>query len=72
MDREQLVGVGSVAHRLGMSASSVRTYERLGLLPPALRVDVAGRRVWRLSDIENARPIIDERRKARGAATIAA
>lgn len=36
---EALLRIGELAERAGVSADSVRHYERLGLLPPAARTD---------------------------------
>ena len=60
---DRLVGIGAIATRLGLSPSYVRKLERQGALPPALRVDVVGRRVWRARDIEEAAARLAERRR---------
>ena len=51
MAHEVLVSIGGVARRLGVSVSTVRNYERAGVLVPAMRVEGSDRRVWRESDL---------------------
>ena len=67
MAHEVLVSIGGVARRLGVSVSTVRNYERAGVLVPAMRVEGSDRRVWRESDLSGItrratqiRPVRDE------------
>ncbi len=39
----QLMGIGEIARRAGVAASTIRYYERIGLLPPSKRVNTKRR-----------------------------
>ena len=52
-EHEVLLEVGGVARRLGVSASTVRNLERSGAIPASARLESSGRRVWRLTDLED-------------------
>ena len=46
-----LISIGGVAKRLNISPSTVRLWERRGLIPPATRLEGSDRRVWRAGDL---------------------
>lgn len=48
---EELLSVGGLAARLGRSPSTVKFWERTGVIPASLRVSGDNRRVWRSSDV---------------------
>lgn len=48
---EVLVSTGGAARRLGGSLTTVRNYERTGVLVPAMRLEGSDRRVWREADL---------------------
>ena len=56
--------VTSAAHQIGVSAGTLREYERVGLISPAR--DSAGRRIFTAADVERARAIAKTRSEARG------
>ncbi len=60
---EQFLGIGALAQELGVSPSGVRRWEKIGLIPPAARG--AGRRVYRIGDVEAIRKQVEEQRAAR-------
>lgn len=39
----QMFGIGELAHKAGMATSTIRYYERIGLLPPSKRVNTKRR-----------------------------
>ena len=51
MAHEVLVSTGGVARRLGVSPSTVRNYERAGLIPESMTLEGSGRKAWRESDL---------------------
>jgi len=57
---EQLFGTGEIATRFGLSISTAKRFDRLGVFPTARRV--AGRRAWSADQLD----VIEERLKARG------
>ncbi len=59
---EQFLGIGALAQELGVSPSGVRRWEKIGLIPPAVRG--AGRRVYRASDVEAIRERVEAQRAA--------
>ncbi len=61
----RFVSVGAVAEALGLCPQSVRNLERRGALPRADRLDPGGRRVWRLTEIEEALARVRTERAAR-------
>ncbi|MDP9358317.1 MAG: MerR family DNA-binding transcriptional regulator [Chloroflexota bacterium] len=58
---EQFLGIGALSQELGVSPSGVRRWERIGLIPPADRVAGSGRRLYRLSDVQEIRKRVEER-----------
>ncbi len=60
---EQFLGIGALAQELGVSPSGVRRWEKIGLIPPAARG--AGRRVYRIGDVEAIRKQVQARRTTR-------
>lgn len=55
--------IGSAARAAGLSPTSLRLYERLGLLAPAR--DSAGRRVYVAADVQLARAVAAQRAQGR-------
>ena len=49
---DELLSVGGLAARLNRSPSTVKFWERTGVIPSSVRVSGDNRRVWRSSDIE--------------------
>lgn len=60
---DELLGPGELGSRIGYSVSGVKKLERLGIIPPAMRLVGSGRRVWKGADV----PVIEERIKQRRA-----
>jgi MerR family transcriptional regulator/heat shock protein HspR len=56
--------IQAAAEESQLSPSTLRAYERLGLVSPAR--DTAGRRLYSAADIANARKVARERAAARG------
>ncbi|TQS09213.1 MerR family transcriptional regulator [Microbispora hainanensis] len=50
--RAEVVHIGEVARRTGLSVHTLRLYERAGLLASEVRRDEAGRRVYSTWDVE--------------------
>jgi len=48
----RLVSIGTVAERLGVSASAIRGWEARGLIPRAIRIEGLDRRVYSTDDLE--------------------
>ncbi len=46
-----LISSGGLAARLGVSLASVKSWEAMGKIAPALRIEGSGRRAWRVSDL---------------------
>ena len=61
-----------VARELGISNALIDKLERIGVIPRASRLVGSGRRLFTERDLAAIRDVVEERRKARGAATIAA
>jgi DNA-binding transcriptional MerR regulator len=61
---EQFVGIGVVADQLGVSASSLRKWERQGRIPTASRIAGQDRRIYRLDDLAVIRQRMSEMRAA--------
>jgi len=59
----RLIGIGSLARKLNAAPSTVRLWERNGLVPPAARIDGSGRRVWDIADVAAIRETVEERRR---------
>ena len=58
-----LIGVGAMAARLGYSPSGLKKLERLGIVPPAARIEGSNLRVWPASEVEEIRARVDARRR---------
>ncbi len=58
---ERYLGIGALSQELGVSPSGVRRWERIGLIPPAERIAGSGRRLYRLSDLQEIRQRVAER-----------
>ncbi len=56
------VGVGRLAEMLGVSATTVREWEALGIVPAAGRIEPRDQRVWAASDLETIRERVAARR----------
>ena len=62
---DNLIGSTSLAARLGVSPSTIKLWERVGVLEPARRVEGSNRRVYRLDDVEVIREQVQRRRDRR-------
>ena len=62
---DDLIGSTSLAARLGVSPSTIKLWERVGVLDPARRVEGSNRRVYRLDDVEVIREQAARRRDRR-------
>lgn len=60
-----LYSIGSVARMVGYSVSGVAKLERKGVIPAAFRIEGTDRRVYRMSDINRIKSIIEDRRAER-------
>ncbi len=58
-------GISDVAERLGVSPSGVRRWERIGWIPPAVRIASSGRRLYRPDDLEEIRRRVEAERAVR-------
>lgn len=65
---DELIGPQELAARVGLSVSGLKKLERLGHIPPALRLSGSNHRAWRGEDAEVVRQLVNERRAARGVA----
>jgi len=61
----KFVGIGYLADALGVSPSTVRQWERTGVIPAADRVGGSERRIYRISDVEMLRAKAPHRRDRR-------
>lgn len=61
----ELLSTGGLAARLGCSISGLKKWERLGVIPPAARVEGSDRRVWRVDDLAAIRERLEQRQAAR-------
>ncbi len=61
----ELIGIGVLANQLGVAPSTVRLWERQGLVPAALRIAGQGRRVYRSTDVDAIRRVLEERGNGR-------
>jgi len=52
MRTRESFSTGDVARFLDRSRESVRRYEALGLIPPAQRDPISGRRFWTRDDVD--------------------
>jgi DNA-binding transcriptional MerR regulator len=59
-----LLTITAAAHQAGITAGTLRDYERAGLLRP--QRDSAGKRLYTAEDVEAARRIAAKRRANRG------
>jgi len=64
MEPGTLFSVGGLAAQLGVSPSAIRRWERLGLVPTAVRPDGNDRRVFVVEDIAALRERVNARRAA--------
>ncbi len=62
---EQFVGIGAIATALGVCPSSVRKWERRGVIPTAPRILGSDRRLYRLDDVPMIRQRVNAMRAAR-------
>ncbi len=62
----QLISSGGIAARFGVSRESIKSWERAGVIVPALRVEGSDRRVWHASDLPTLEAQISARMKAAG------
>ena len=62
---DELVSIGGLAERTGRSPSTLKFWERAGVIPPGIRVAGDNRRVWRASEVEAIRRRIEERENGR-------
>ncbi len=60
---EQLFGTGEVAAKFGLSVSTAKRLDRLGVFPPARRV--AGRRAWSADQLDVIESVLETRRNER-------
>jgi DNA-binding transcriptional MerR regulator len=72
MEPDRLYGIGRVATSAKVSPSAIRRWEASGLIPPAMRLDETGRRVWRPAEVEAIRELARKRSAREGAAVPAA
>lgn len=61
---DALFGVGVLADSLGVSRSTIRSWERLGRIPPPTRLLGSERRVYRPEDLALIRERMTEMRAA--------
>ena len=61
--RAGLIGVGAMAARLGYSPSGLKKLERLGVVPPAARIEGSNLRVWPASEVDAIRAKVEARRR---------
>ncbi len=71
---ERRFSTGGLARALGVSNTTVRKWEHLGLLPPSIRLEGSDRRLFAVAgdDLEAIRARIDDRRRALERAATAA
>lgn len=60
---DQLIGSGDLARLLRVSISTVKRFDRIGILPPSRRI--AGRRVWGSEQLPLIESAIEKRRIGR-------
>ncbi len=58
---ETLVGIGEAARKLGVSTTTIRNWEELGIVPLGMRLASSGHRVWRAADLDAVAPRQDRR-----------
>ncbi len=64
----KLISSGGIASRFGVSREAIKTWERAGVIVPALRVEGSDRRVWQASDLPTLEAQINERMRVAGRA----
>ncbi len=62
---DDLIGSTSLAARLGVSPSTIKLWERTGVIEPARGIEGSNRRVYRLGDVEVIREQAQRRRDRR-------
>lgn len=67
----ELIGIGVLADQLGVAPSTVRLWERQGLIPAAPRIAGQHRRVYRAGDVDAIRRVLEERETGRRKAVAA-
>ncbi len=60
---ERRFSAGGLARALGVSNTTVRKWEHLGLLPPSIRLEGSDRRLFAVDDLEAIRARIERRRR---------
>ncbi len=58
------VGVGRLAEMLGVSATTIRSWESAGLVPRAGRIAGRDQRVWPAADLETIKARVEAKRAA--------
>lgn len=58
-----MFSLGGVARELRVSPSTVRKWERLGLIEPAMRLEGSDRRIYAVSDVEAIKARVALRRR---------
>ncbi|MGI8475398.1 MAG: MerR family transcriptional regulator [Thermomicrobiales bacterium] len=61
----ELLGTGDVARHAGVSVGLIKKLDRLGLLPPSVRLGSSGRRVWSIDQLDVIEVCITARRNGR-------
>ena len=61
----KFIGSTSLAARLGVSASTIKLWERTGVISPAPRIEGSNRRVYHVDDVETLREQVARRRDRR-------
>jgi DNA-binding transcriptional MerR regulator len=59
------LGIGAVATEVGVPRSTIRDWERLGLIPASERLQPGARRIWRLADLPQILKCVESRRARR-------
>jgi len=59
---ETLVGIGEAARKLGVSTTTIRNWEEMGIVPLGMRLASSGHRVWRAADLESVTAPRQDRR----------
>ncbi len=57
--------IGGVAREMGVTPGAVRHWERVGLIPEAIRLEPGSRRVYRVDDLTLIRERVEAKRAAR-------
>ncbi len=56
--------IGGVAREMGVTPGAVRHWERVGLIPEAIRLEPGSRRVYRVDDLALIRERVEAKRAA--------